>query len=255
MTGESTGRKIWRVIYPVIALFVLYFGVIYGAMLIFPTDAGMEQNFAIIVAAALIIISVVEFLFFRSDAPVQSKLVYKQPVWILLLILLGAAASHGLNLLVSLFNINGIFGSYEAVQAEIFAPGAVWVIVRAVILAPIAEELVFRGLTFRRMREYTGFWPAALVSAALFGLYHMNLGQGIYAFIFGILLAAVYDRFQNLLAPVLIHFAANALSVILQYTNAQYPSTLWYVVSMVCMFLLTAAILIFGGRRLAKQKG
>lgn len=262
MTGESTGRKIWRVIYPVIALFVFYFAVVYGSMLVLSSascagsgtlDDSMNRYFGIVTAVALVIIIIVESIFFKNDFVFQPRTYIRKPVFIVTLLVLGAALSHGLNLLISLCNVNGIFGSYEAVQAEIFAPGVVFVILRALILAPVAEELCFRGLVFRRMKEYTSFWPAAILSSALFGLYHMNLGQGIYAFLFGILLAFMYDRFQHLLAPVLMHFAANALSVILEYTKAQYSSEIVFFISMVLMFAISAACTLFLIRKIPKK--
>lgn len=263
MKAESTGRKIWRVIYPVIALFVLYFGVVYLSMMIISSsscggagnlDDSMNGYFAIVTSVALVIIIIVEYIFFRNDFVTQSKDNIKKPAYLAALIILGAALSHGLNLLISLFNINGIFDSYEAVNNEIFAPGIVFVIIRALILAPIAEELVFRGLVFRRMKEYTSFWPSAIVSAALFGLYHMNLAQGIFAFLFGLVLAAMYDRYQNLLAPILMHFAANLLSVILEYTKASYPSVAVYIISMIVMFALSAAIIVFVFKKIPKPQ-
>lgn len=239
---------------PVLVLFVLYFGVVYGGMMFFSSspeslDANMNRYFSIITSIALLLIIVVEFFFFRRDGVQQSRLLFKKPVYFAVIFLFGAAFSHGLNLLVSLFNINGIFDSYQTVQEEIFAPGVVFVILRALILAPVAEELVFRGLVFRRMREYAGFWPAALVSSALFGLYHMNLPQGIYAFLFGIAIAAVYDKFRNLLAPVLVHFAANLLSVILEYTKASYPSMLVWILVMAAALAVSAVLYFFVLRR------
>ena len=254
MYAESTGRKIWNVIYPVLALFVLYFAVVYGGIFLFTSascaangtlDDYMGKYFSIVAVIGLIIVTIVESIFFKNDYVVQSQSFKKKPLYLVSILLLGAAFSHGLNLLVSLFNINGIFGSYEAVEAEIFAPGVIFVIIRAVILAPIAEELVFRGLVFRRMKNYTSFWPAALVSSALFGLYHMNLAQGIYAFIFGIVLCEVYRRFNHLLAPILLHFAANVLSVILTYTNAEYASQTMYIIFMVLTFAVSFAIYWF----------
>ncbi len=263
MYQESTGRKIWNVIYPVLVLFVLYFAVVYAGIFIFSStscaasgtvDDYMGKYFPIIVSAALIIITIVEYIFFKNDYVVQTPFFKKGPKDIAVIILLGAAFSHGMNLLVSLFNINGIFDSYEAVETEIFAPGVVFVIIRAVILAPIAEELVFRGLVFRRLKGYTNFWVGALVSSALFGLYHMNLAQGIYAFLFGIVLAAVYHRFNNLLAPILLHFAANLLSVILTYTKAEYPSMAVYMISMIICFALSAFLYFFMIRKKANSE-
>ena len=248
MGTESTIRKIWNVISPVIVLFVLYFGVVYGAALIArgvssaPLDNTLGKYFSIVAAVALILVIVVEYLIFRKDQVIQSRLLYRKPVYFAVLFVLGAACSHGLNLLVSLFNINGIFDSYESVETEIFAQGVIFVIIRALILVPIAEELVFRGLVFRRMKNYTNFWLAAIVSSVLFGLYHMNLGQGIYAFLFGILLCLVYRKFDNIIAPMILHFSANLLSVILTYTNAAYPSTAVYIIVMIVTLLVSAAL-------------
>ena len=259
MREKTTGRKIWEVIYPFLALLVLYFGVVYGGLLLFSSsafaqggslDEQMGKNFALISSVALVVIIVVEGIFYKNDAYRPSRVLYKKPVYFFWIVLLGAAASHGLNLVFSLLNTTGIFQGYQAVENEIYAPGVVWVIIRTLLLAPVAEELVFRGLIFRRMKAFTGFWPAALVSAALFGLYHMNLPQGLFAFLFGLLLARVHHRFDNLLAPVALHFSANLLSVILTYTGAKYPNPTVLWISMICMFAITALILVFVVRKI-----
>ncbi|MDO4529816.1 MAG: CPBP family glutamic-type intramembrane protease, partial [Lachnospiraceae bacterium] len=67
----------------------------------------------------------------------------------------------------------------------------------------------------------------------------------IYAFIFGIVLCEVYRRFDHLLAPMLLHFAANVLSVILTYTNAEYASQTMYIIFMVLTFAVSFAIYWF----------
>ncbi len=104
------------------------------------------------------------------------------------------------------------------------------------------------------MKGYTNFWIAAVVSSVLFGLYHMNLAQGIYAFLFGILLCLVYRAFENLFAPIMLHFSANLLSVILTYTKAAYPSQTVYIISMVVMFLISAAVYFFVIRKIPAKK-
>jgi len=55
-------------------------------------------------------------------------------------------------------------------------------------------------------------WVAVIISALMFGLYHGNLVQGIYAFIMGCLLALVYEWTGSFAAPVLFHMIANHLS-------------------------------------------
>jgi hypothetical protein len=89
----------------------------------------------------------------------------------------------------------------------------------AAVIIPCMEELIFRGLIFRRMRTYAIFSLAALISAVLFGIYHMNLLQFIYATCLGLLLAYVYEQFRTIFAPILLHAAANAFSILIS-TNA-----------------------------------
>ena len=87
------------------------------------------------------------------------------------------------------------------------------------IIAPIGEELAFRGLAYRRMRDYMPAWLSIILSSVIFGVYHGNLIQGIYAFILGLVLAYVYEKFKNILAPILVHAAANTLSVTITETS------------------------------------
>ena len=63
------------------------------------------------------------------------------------------------------------------------------VIFATVCLAPIGEELVFRGLTMKYAEKAFGrFWAANLLQAFLFGVIHMNWVQGVYAFFGGLVL-------------------------------------------------------------------
>lgn len=80
------------------------------------------------------------------------------------------------------------------------------------LIAPVAEELLFRQVIFARLRNIVPLWIAIVVSALAFGIYHGTPVQVIYAFIMGIFLALVYERTGNLLFPVLFHMIANHLS-------------------------------------------
>ena len=75
-----------------------------------------------------------------------------------------------------------------------------------------SEEILFRRVIYKKLRGIAPFWVAASISALLFGLYHGNLVQGIYAFIMGMFLALVYEWTGSFIAPVLFHMIANHLS-------------------------------------------
>ncbi len=248
----SIPTKIWRTIGPVVIHFAIYFLVIFLAALIFAKsgnplslDDYMGNNFALITIIALLISFAVNYYFFRHDYVRQSDYLKKNPVHLLWVFLIGLLMSHALSILLSLLPLDNLLGSYQTVENEIFGASWIFVVIRAVIVTPVVEELVFRGLVFRRMKEYTSFWPAAIVSSLLFGLYHMNLIQGIYAFLFGIIIAVLYDRYGHLAAAVMVHFGANLLSVILQYANISYPALWIYIVAMVAAIALSVAIYRF----------
>jgi membrane protease YdiL (CAAX protease family) len=81
-----------------------------------------------------------------------------------------------------------------------------------VILAPLFEELVFRGLLFAILRRRFRFLPAALISAAIFGLAH---GYGVVGLISvcwsGVLWAWIYERTGSLGPGILAHAINNLL--------------------------------------------
>ncbi len=91
-----------------------------------------------------------------------------------------------------------------------------WLVVLAVvILAPIAEEVFFRGVVFNAwLREHGRRW-AIIGSSALFALIHASVVAVVPIFLLGLALAWVYQRTGNLLAPIAMHATVNGISVAL----------------------------------------
>jgi membrane protease YdiL (CAAX protease family) len=91
-------------------------------------------------------------------------------------------------------------------------------LVGAGVLAPIAEEFYFRGLLFRWFRSRFSFWPAVLVSSAIFAAGHADsLGVVASSFVLGLVLAGLYDRSRSLWLTIAVHAANNSLAVVLLY--------------------------------------
>lgn len=82
------------------------------------------------------------------------------------------------------------------------------------IITPVAEELMFRGILYKRFRERQSFWYSAIWSALLFSFMHSNTTQMIYTFLLGILLSYLYEKFGSFRAPVLLHILLNTGSVV-----------------------------------------
>jgi hypothetical protein len=140
---------------------------------------------------------------------------------------LGVAFVVGLSLTVLFEELSGKdVSTPEQVPGDLSALAAVVVVVLAVAIAPIVEELCFRGLIFRAVRDRHGFWPGAIVSGLLFGLVHYVpfnplpdtvLLQSVMVFT-GIGLAWIYERRGSLFAPIGAHMAFNTIGVILILT-------------------------------------
>ncbi|HWH31068.1 MAG TPA: CPBP family intramembrane glutamic endopeptidase [Egibacteraceae bacterium] len=86
----------------------------------------------------------------------------------------------------------------------------------AVILVPIAEELLYRGMLFQGLRDRYGRWPAIGLSGFVFGLLHVQWGDLggtlllLAAFYpFGMWLAWLFDRRGSLVAPLVCHMLYN----------------------------------------------
>lgn len=104
-----------------------------------------------------------------------------------------------------------VFGGldYGAAKGTLLT-GRLWLQAVVLLLAsPLLEEFFFRGVLYQRLKELLPPAAAAVVSAAVFGLYHGNLSQGIYGFCMGLFLAYSMEVCQTVKAPVFVHFSAN----------------------------------------------
>lgn len=90
--------------------------------------------------------------------------------------------------------------------------------IATVILAPLGEELLCRGIIFRIAGKVSGrFWVANCIQAFAFGVIHGNPVQGSYAFLIGLVLGYIYGKYHNIWYCMLLHgvinFASNFIDI------------------------------------------
>jgi membrane protease YdiL (CAAX protease family)/uncharacterized RDD family membrane protein YckC len=92
---------------------------------------------------------------------------------------------------------------------------AVFAVLSIVILAPIAEEIFFRGFFFAGLRTKWSLWPSALLSGAIFGLVHAPTGPtaAIPLAGLGVGLAWLYNKTGSIYPSMLAHFLNNAIAI------------------------------------------
>ncbi|MFP4539691.1 MAG: CPBP family intramembrane glutamic endopeptidase [Candidatus Paceibacterota bacterium] len=81
------------------------------------------------------------------------------------------------------------------------------------VLIPIAEEIYFRGLIFRYLRQYKPFIFSALLSSFIFAVLHIHPSLMIFAFILGLTSALVYEKSGNIIPALLVHIIVNSTVV------------------------------------------
>ncbi|MBP1633277.1 MAG: abortive infection protein [Acidobacteria bacterium] len=228
-TGPAPRREAWQwTVGHAVAAFAAGIGAsLLAALAVAPGGITSFETFAVIgPAQALVSITVVAVLG-RFPPPGREGLGLRFAPVDGLAVLLGSALQFGLSLLLSLVVVVFLGGEapvQEVVQIvdEAADPGTrAAVVITAVVLAPLAEELVFRGVLLRALaRRYPG-WPAAFGSAAAFALAHLldaNAGLAVPAFlVMGLVLARLVQASGRLGGAVATHAGFNLLSVLLLF--------------------------------------
>ncbi len=125
--------------------------------------------------------------------------------------------------------------------------------INVVLIPPLVEEMMFRGVILQSLRRW-GDGLAVVFSAMLFGFYHGNFIQMVFAFLCGLALGYVAVRTNSLLPSILIHMVNNGLSVLYEMATRFYGknASLWLngAVSMLILVLGVVAVIILAVKHL-----
>lgn len=272
---------IWRIVYPLI----IYYGVAVLVSTAFSVwflvrskdETGSFQAAQVVGQAmdsslymtliTFVIAGILFFAFYRSDEKRRragflgrgADFVWSPPVVWCSVVVLAMAGCQILNDLINIIGLNELFPSYSELADETMSGQPVWLLFLVIgVLAPVAEELLFRGLIFRRMKDWMKPGIAIFISALFFGAYHGNMVQFIYASLMGILMAVIYHRTGTLWTSILAHAVANLWGLFGYSWWSGFMSQIPYgVVIGIAVELLLCVIpgyWIFGNRRKKRKK-
>ncbi|CUX20635.1 CPBP family intramembrane glutamic endopeptidase [Clostridium sp. C105KSO13] len=159
-----------------------------------------------------------------------------------LVIVLGGAVCIGMSCLSIMTNLAFISDGYQTATDTFYSAEIPAQIVVLGIIIPLAEELMFRGILYRRYREKQTLLRAALYSTLLFSITHGNIVQFLYSFLLGMILAYVYEKYGSFKAPAALHITANIVSLTLTNTGG----FAWLAVQPVRMAAATVASAFIG---------
>lgn len=124
-----------------------------------------------------------------------------------------------INFLDYLISLTGYSASSELPIDLGTVGGLIIGLVALSFLPAVAEELIFRGVVFGGLKKI-GYKKAIIISSLLFALMHASIQQTFYQFIIGVILAYAFYITGSLLASMTIHFANNAIIIIISFVAA-----------------------------------
>lgn len=185
----------------------------YGLHTIIETIAGAEWaaiNVRLITTICMAIAAVGLFIVLDKKDLFEEK---KLSFWKLALtVVVGAVTSLGFNKLISFIPWRKIPIEGASVDIEVMFAIPLWLVMIAFsIVTPICEELLFRGGIYSNLKKVMPVPVAIIMTSAIFGIYHGNLQQGLYAFVMSILITLFYEKGKNIIYPIVFHASANLI--------------------------------------------
>lgn len=165
----------------------------------------------------------------------------------------GAMLGIAVNNLIAMTPLIEMSAGFHEANTAFFAGGVIYELLGSCLVIPIAEELLYRGVVFKRLCVFLGVLPAMFLSALIFGVMHANLVQFIYAGILGLLLSFLLQKTGKLYAPILGHIAANLVAVVRQETgwlDFAYEPTVMGIAFSLLLLAATVAVLVLWNRKL-----
>lgn len=201
-------------------------------------QAGILAGYSEIIIYVLIASQIVSLLVFGIWYRMQNKKTVKRKVtqiihgktigWIMLFgIGLQALTSVALQL-AYLVVPDAIENTSELLERAGIGELGLFSMAATVIMAPIVEEITFRGVTMKLAKKAGApFLAANLLQAFLFGVYHANPVQGVYAFILGLVLGMAAQKYGSLYPSVLLHLVFNLSATLLNAVSGLFPAAVF----------------------------
>ena len=134
---------------------------------------------------------------------------------VILLLFLGIALAEIVNIAVGIIASFAGMDVYDDTMRMISEGKSIWTLILWVgLISPVVEEMLFRWVVFLRLRDAFSLGVSAVISGLLFGIYHGNMLQFLYASILGIYFALVLEWTGSLWTTILLHVGANIWSLL-----------------------------------------
>lgn len=209
-----------------------------------------KQNGLVIISTIITILFLVIFFLIRKKNILTETAVKKTGgKYILLAGGLGLSCMLVINFALSLLPESWLMAYSE--QSNMLVEGsALAIIISTMVMAPLIEELIFRGLMLSRLRKGMSDRAAVLICALIFGVAHGQILWMVYTFALGIVLGLVAVKSDSVVPGIVLHMVFNICGVVV-------PTLLGESITVeICVVMLAVGVVLTVGllRMLLKQK-
>ena len=196
MRYQPLSRRLINLIYPL----VIYMAIGMAVLGLYP-NGGLMANLIEKVSCIIIM----GILFYKDSKQIRWEGKKLSLYSAIIMIIIGICACIGVNMLFELTGLKTIREEDAKNVAKALYSDKLWLQILVVgIAAPVAEELLFRGILYRRMRTWLSVGTSALAALLIFAAVHGNLLQALFA---------------KLTAPIILHVSANLISILVQQST------------------------------------
>lgn len=189
-------------------------------------DAYTEQVMATLTSIMpyiLIVSGIVTILIFWIVAKIRKKKFAQtvglnkfKPSTVAPIVIGGIAFNFAISYLMNLIPFPQTWiDSYEASSNELLGSVGIALWIAVVIMAPIVEEMTFRGFMYTRLKQGMPKWIAIIITSLVFGIVHGTIIWAMYTFVFSLALIYILERTKSTWACILFHMSFNLVGAVM----------------------------------------
>ncbi len=211
-----------------IIFMILNLAISFSIQFLLHTNQITMNNFKLLLSLNFIIPTIIIYLIFFRKIKVYYYL--QNNIFFYIIIILLSFSIQIIGTIIEIWSMSFIpdpYKNYYEQLKELLYPDnlidLIFTLVSVGLIAPICEELLFRGFLLDYLLRYNNFLISNIFQSILFGIAHMNPFQLLYAIPIGFLFGWFYYKTKNFLIPILLHIATNTISVILSVVEIHNP--------------------------------
>ena len=94
-------------------------------------------------------------------------------------------------------------------------------IISSCLIGPLYEEILFRYIFLNKLKTITTPLKTIIINSIIFSIIHLNIKEIIFSFPLSIIICIIYQKNNNIKSPIIIHSAANIISIFLKEYNTE----------------------------------